>query len=110
VRDRIETACRVESGCKLVGERLIVDKAVCICRADGLFVKALGLELAAFDTGNFGINQRGSIFEILRAIRSPYLKLFMMGVQRRGNAGGREMKNRKMRPAKAPRKSGTPPL
>jgi len=32
---------------KLVGERLVVDKAVCLCRKDGLFVEVHGIERAA---------------------------------------------------------------
>ncbi len=46
--DLLEAARRVEAGGELIGERLIVDKAVDARRADGLLVKALGIELPAF--------------------------------------------------------------
>src|SRR2546430_10147312 len=42
----LETTCRVEAGGEFVGECLIVDKAVCARRADGLLVKTLGIKLA----------------------------------------------------------------
>ena len=38
VRELLETTCGVESRGELVGDRLIIDKAVAARRADGLFV------------------------------------------------------------------------
>jgi len=81
VRDLLETTCRVEAGGEFVGERLIVDKAVCVRRVDGLFVKMLGLDFAAFDTCDLGADQRGAIFEILRAVLRPYFELSVVGGQ-----------------------------
>ena len=75
MRDLLETARRVEARGELVGERLVVDKAVCARRADGLFVKALGVELAAFDACDLGADQRGAVLEILRAILRPDFEL-----------------------------------
>ena len=75
MRDRFKTTRRVEARGQLVGERLIVDKAVCAGRADGLFVEALGIELAALNACNLRANQRGAVFEILRAIFCPYFQL-----------------------------------
>jgi hypothetical protein len=43
----LETTRHVKAGGQFVGERLIVDKAVCASGADGLFVQTLGIELAA---------------------------------------------------------------
>jgi hypothetical protein len=73
--DRFKTTRRVESRGQFVGERLIMGKAVGLSRADGLFVEALGIEFAAFDPGDLGADQRGAIFEILRAIFRPYFQL-----------------------------------
>ena len=73
--DLLESTRRVEARGEFVGERLVVNKAVGPGRADGLFVKTLGVELAAFDAGNLRADQRGTVFEILRAIRRPELEL-----------------------------------
>jgi hypothetical protein len=55
-----------------------VNKAVGAGRADGLFVEALGIELATFQSGDLGADQRGTVLEIFRAIRRPDLELFVM--------------------------------
>src|SRR5689334_16874050 len=47
----IEPTCRVEARRKLTGERLVMNKAVCMRRTDGLFVKVHDIERAAFDSG-----------------------------------------------------------
>ena len=52
-----------------------MDKAVGAGRADGLFVEALGVELAAFEAGDLGADQRGAVLEILRAVLRPDLEL-----------------------------------
>ena len=46
-----------------------------------MFVKALGIELAAFDTRDLGANQRGAVLEIFGAILRPSLKLFLVSGQ-----------------------------
>src|SRR5258707_521357 len=73
--DRFKTTRRVESRGQFVGERLIMGKAVGLGRADGLFVEAPGIEFTTFDPGDLGADQRGAIFEILRAIFRPYFQL-----------------------------------
>ena len=78
VGNLLEAARRIEAGSEFIGERLVVNKAVGARRADGLFVEALGVELAAFDAGNLGADQRGAVLEILRAIRRPELELLVM--------------------------------
>src|ERR1700731_3323014 len=75
MRDLLETTCRIEVRGAFVGDRLIVDKAVFVRRPDGLFVKVLGLELAALDACYLRAYQRGAVFEILRAILRPYFEL-----------------------------------
>src|SRR5258707_2321633 len=77
-RDLLEATRRVEARGQFIGERLIVNKAVCASRADGLFVEALGIKLPAFDPRYLGADQRGAIFEVLRAIVRPGLELFVM--------------------------------
>src|SRR5882724_2008933 len=81
MRDLLETTCRVEARGEFVGERLIVDKAVCVCRADGLFVQMLGIELPALDACDLRAHQRGAGFEILRAILRPYFELSVVSRQ-----------------------------
>src|SRR6202166_629934 len=81
VGDRFNTTRRVEARGQLAGERLIVDKAVCAGRADGLFVEALGIELAALNTCDLGAHQCGAVFEILRAILRPSCELSVMDGQ-----------------------------
>ena len=82
MRDLLEATRRVEARGQFVGERLIVDKAVCVCRADGLFVQMLGVELAAFDARDLRADQRGAVFEILRAVLRPDFELSVVGGQR----------------------------
>ena len=52
-----------------------MDKAIGAGRADGLFVEALGIELAALQARDLRADQRGAVLEILRAIRRPDLEL-----------------------------------
>src|SRR6516165_6365230 len=76
--DLLESARRVKAGSQLVGERLVVNKAVCACRRDGTLVEVHGIERASLDPGNFGAHQRGAVFEILRAILRPDFELPVM--------------------------------
>src|SRR5262245_52595231 len=73
--NRLETTPGIEASGQLVGDRLIVDKAVVSRRADGLFVELLGLKYVAFDPGNLRAYQGGAILEVFRAIRLPYPEL-----------------------------------
>src|SRR5918996_3765393 len=58
-----------------------MDKAVCVRRADGLFVEVFGLEHAAFDPSNLRADQCGAVFKILRAMLRPYLVLLLVRSQ-----------------------------
>src|SRR6202140_1536894 len=78
----IEATGRVEARSKFVGERLIVNKAICAGRADGLFVQTFGIEVAALQAGDLGANQCGAVFEILRAVLSPDLEFPVMRSER----------------------------
>jgi hypothetical protein len=79
--DRFKAPRRVKSRSQLVGERLIMGKAVCLGRADGLLVKVHGVERSALDPGDLGAGQRGAIFEIIRAIFCPYFQLSVVRAQ-----------------------------
>src|SRR6266851_2495552 len=81
VCELLETTCRVEPRGELVGDRLIVYEAVAVRRADGLFVKLLGVEHAVFDPCNLRAYQCGAVFKILRAMLCPYLVLFLVSSQ-----------------------------
>ena len=81
VRDHIETACRVEARSQLVSERLNVNKAVCVGRADGLLVEMLSIELAAFYSCDLSAYQRGTVFEVLRTILRECFELSVVGDQ-----------------------------
>ena len=75
-----------------------MNKAVGAGRADGLFVEAHRLNIAAVDASNLSANQRGAVLEIVLAIRRPHLELLVMRRDRiqvllpvsqgRGIAGG----------------------
>src|ERR1700733_7396009 len=81
MRDLLEITCRVEARGELVGERLIVDKAVRLGGTNGSFVETLGIELAIFDARDLGPHQGGPILEILRTIFRPYFELSVVGHQ-----------------------------
>jgi hypothetical protein len=55
-----------------------VNKGVCAGRADGLFVEAFGVEVPAFDPRDLGADERGTVLEIVRAIRRPEPELLVM--------------------------------
>src|ERR1700716_2394524 len=55
----LEAMRRVEAGSQFIGERLIVNKAVCVSRADGLFVEAHRFNIAAVDPRDLGPDQCG---------------------------------------------------
>ena len=64
-----------------MGERLVVDKAVCACRSDCSFVEVHSVERAAFDPGDLRPDQRRAILEIFRTILRPNVELSLMRCQ-----------------------------
>src|SRR5258708_40326780 len=62
-------------------ESLVVDKAVCSGRLDGLFVKLFSIQTAVFNTCDLCADKRRTVFEILRTIHRPDLKLSMVSGQ-----------------------------
>src|SRR6516162_5030064 len=71
IRDLPEAARGVKPGGQFVGERLVMDKAVCPRRRDGALVEVHGLQRASLDTGNLSAHKSGTILEVLRAICRP---------------------------------------
>src|SRR5258708_9328539 len=69
---------RVEAGSEFIGERLIVNKAIGAGRADGLFVKALGIQFALFQTRELGANQCRPVCERYRTVLFPDRYLLKM--------------------------------
>src|SRR5262245_20128889 len=82
VCDSREAASRVEASRKLVGDRLVVDKAVGTRGRDGALVEVHGIERPSFDTGNLSADQRSTVLEVLRAVRRPALKLSLVTLKR----------------------------
>ena len=112
IRDLLEPTRRVEARGEFVGERLVVNKAVGAGRADGLFVEALGLELAALRARDLRADQRGAVLEILRAIRRPDLELLCGARPEPRDAARRSPppRSRRMRRGTARRKSDILPF
>src|ERR1700675_4819239 len=81
----LKTEVEIEAARQLVGERLVVDKAVCVCRADGPFVEAHRVEVAALDACDLGSDQgvlvgecRWTTFGPTPNLIAVRLKLFTM--------------------------------
>ena len=79
IRELVEPARPVEARGHFVGDRFVVDKAIGASRADGQFVKAHRVMLAALDTSNLRGYQCGAVLKILRAVLRPDLQLSVMG-------------------------------
>src|SRR5207244_5739432 len=76
-----EPTRRVEARGQLIGDRLIMDKAACVRRADGPIVETHRIELAAFDARDLRADERGAVGEVLRAVLGPLLELAVVGGQ-----------------------------
>src|SRR5580658_9212841 len=74
---RLETTSCVEARGDLVGYRFIVNESVCVRRANGFFVKAFGLDNAAFYSRDFSTHECGTVFKIVWAILRPNYQLPM---------------------------------
>src|SRR5258708_39054205 len=55
------TSC-IEPCGNLVGKRLVMDKAICMRGANGLFIELLRVEQTAFDTGDLRAYQCSTVF------------------------------------------------
>ena len=78
---KLEATGGIEACRKLTGDCLVMNKAVCLRRTDGLFVKVHGVECAVFNPGNLRADECGAILEIFGAVLRPGLELTMVGSQ-----------------------------
>ena len=78
ITKRLKPSSCVESCGHFVRQALVLDEVVFVRRPDGLFVKVLGLELAALDACYLRAYQRGAVFEILRAVPRPNVELVLV--------------------------------
>jgi len=78
VRAILSKPCHVEARGEFTGDRLIVDKAVGVCGADGRFVEMFSVQDAAFNTRDLSPYERGTVFEILQTILRPHFELPMV--------------------------------
>src|SRR5262250_1459161 len=69
------TTVRVEARGQLVGERLVVDEAIGLRRAEGPVVEVDRLERTVFQPRDLCADQRGAVLEIFRAALRPLLEL-----------------------------------
>src|SRR3954447_17170522 len=94
----LEAARMVEPGGRLMGNGFVLNETVVAGRANGLLVKAHGIEVAAFDPGDFRAHQCSAIFEIFGAVLRPDCKLPVVIGQRLevllSRALGRRFKSR----------------
>src|SRR5262249_30631106 len=89
MRDLVEAARRVKAGSQLVGERLVVDEAVCLGRHDGALVQVHGIDRAPLETGDLSADESYTIIEVLRTIRRPGTKLSRVSAERSSMRGVR---------------------
>ncbi len=76
--DGLEATCRVEPRSELACDPFVLNEPVLPSQPNGLFIETLGVKLSAFDAGDLGTDQRGSICEVLGAVMGPDLELPMM--------------------------------
>src|SRR5499427_8206537 len=81
IRNLVETAPRIKARGNLVGNRLIVDESVCVRGADGLLIKALGIEHSAFYSCDLRTDERRSVFKILWAMLRPNFEVPVVSCQ-----------------------------
>src|SRR5262249_3471572 len=81
MRDLLQATGRVEARSDFPSERLIVNKAVRLRRANRLLVQAHSVEVAALYARDLRAHQRDAILEILRAMLRPDFELPMVSPQ-----------------------------
>ena len=81
VAGRFQTACDVKTRRELVRQRLVVDEVICLGRLDRGLVKTFGIQRSPFDSSDLRRDQKGAVFEILRAVLCPFRKLPMVSGQ-----------------------------
>ena len=76
--NRLEAARRVKAAGPLVGDRLIVDKAVRVRRMHGFLIEVLRVEHAAFNPGDFRTNDRCAALKGDRVMLGPHFELLVV--------------------------------
>src|ERR1700733_9459926 len=76
VRDCFETACRVEPGCYLMSDALVLNEAVLASGLNGLLVQTHGIGVPTFDARDLGRYQSVLVGEGWRIVFGPLAKLF----------------------------------
>src|SRR5215813_9799283 len=78
LRDLLEAAPRIEARGQFIGQSFVLNEALLARGADGLLVESLGFQLAAFEAGDLGADQRRAGLEILGAVLRPGEKPLVM--------------------------------
>ena len=77
-RNFLEAARRVKASGPLVGDRLIVDKALGVRRTHGFLIEVLSVEHAAFNPGDFRTHDRCAILKGDRVVLGPHVELLVV--------------------------------
>ncbi len=77
-RDRLKAAPRVKVGSQLLGQRLVLNEAVFLCRINGAFIELFRLEMTAFDAGQLRRHQELPILKVLGAGLRPEFQLLQV--------------------------------
>src|SRR5580698_6344182 len=75
IGDSGQTARSVKIRREFAGDSLIMDKTVCACGSDGLFIEVFGFKRSAFNARELRMDQRSTVFEIRRAMIGPHFEL-----------------------------------
>ena len=87
VGDILKAARRIEPRGQLIGESLVLDKAVLAPQPNCLFIEAFCVETPVFDAGYLRRDQSMAILEVLRAGLRPDFELLLVGFQFREKLG-----------------------
>src|SRR6266404_232226 len=79
---RLDPALQIKAAGQFVGQCLMVDKAVGAGGADGSLVKVHRLERSPLGARNLRADQRRTILEVFRAVRSPGPELSIVRCER----------------------------
>ena len=77
-RNLLEAALRVKASGPLVGDRLIVDKALGVRRTHGFLIEVLSFEHAAFNPGDFRTNDRRAVLKSHGVMFGPHFELLVV--------------------------------
>src|SRR5262249_1326179 len=81
VCELMEASRYVESRGELVRDRFVIEEAVAVRRANGLFVQLLSIEHAPLNSSNLRVYQCRAVFKILRTMPRPCRMLLLVSSQ-----------------------------